>query len=353
MGGRRIEEILQLNYTPFTMKGFYFYLICPLLLVFTVSAFAQQGVLETDTAANGTVTFERFSTTVNPKPVSEAGELLRVVLQMRPADSLRLDTIIRQEKLGLSHLVYQQYYKGVKVLNGTYSVHAKNGIIETIDGHFVKVGDPGITPRIDEQIGLSKALNEINARLYGWQDPATENMYKETAKDSSATLYPKGELVIYYDDRFTRAYRLAYSFHIYAVSPLTDDNVFVDAVSGKVIGTENLIRDGNGVGAANVLHIPQTSTAGHLIPNPARDEINILLDDTDSNQIPGCFGVIESKTIREVNIYNASGQRVKTQKFSGNTGRVQMDISVLRPGLYFVVISDGKHTETQKLVISR
>ena len=344
---------MQLIYTLFTMKGFYFYLICPLLLVFTVNAFAQQGVLETDTAANGTVAFERFSTAVNPKPVSEARELLRAVLQMRPDDSLCLDTIIRQGKLGLSHLVYQQYYKGIKVLYGTYAVHAKNGIIETINGHFVKVGDPGITPQVDEQIALSQALNEINAGLYGWQDPATENMHKENAKDFSATLYPKGQLVIYYDGRFTRSYRLAYLFHIYAVSPLADDNVFVDAVSGKVIGTENLIRDGNGVGTADVVQIPQTSTAGHVIPNPARDGITILLEDTDSNQIPGCFGVTESKTIREVNIYNASGQRVKIQKFSGNSGRVQMDISALRPGFYFVVISDGKHTETQKLVISR
>jgi Zn-dependent metalloprotease len=47
--------------------------------------------------------YRRYNTAVNPKSESEAKELLKVTLKMRSDDSLRLDTVIQQEKLGLKH----------------------------------------------------------------------------------------------------------------------------------------------------------------------------------------------------------------------------------------------------------
>ncbi|HEX5552427.1 MAG TPA: hypothetical protein VFX43_04185 [Chitinophagaceae bacterium] len=94
------------------------------------------------------------------------------------------------------------------------------------------------------------ALNCINAKVHGWEDPGTENLFKKRAKNSSATLYPKGELVIFYDDSITHSYRLDYIYHIYAVNPLSDNNVLVDAILGNIIGKENLIRDGNATATA-------------------------------------------------------------------------------------------------------
>lgn len=260
------------------MKTVYF--TCFIILAFAASAFAQQEILQTDTSANGTITFRRYNTTVNPKHISETNELLKITLGLRPNDSLRLDAVIQQEKLGLRHILYQQYYKGVKVLYGTYAIHAKNGIIETINGHFIKVGNPSVKPQLDEQSALSKALNEINAKVYGWQDPGTENMFKKNSQDSSATLYPKGELVIFYDDSVTHSYRLAYMFHIYSVKPLRDNNVFVDAISGKIIGIENLIRDGNATGTADTKYsgtqtITTDSYSGGYRLREVRNGVNI------------------------------------------------------------------------------
>lgn len=250
------------------------------MLVFAVSSFAQQEILKTDTSANGIITFRRYNTVVNPKPVSEAKDLLKATLQMRPDDSLRLDTVIQQEKLGLRHLAFQQYYKGVKVLYGTYVVHAKNGIIETINGHFIRVGDPSVKAEVDEKTALSKALNDVNAKVYGWQDQETEALFKKEAKSPSATLYPKGELVIFYDDIFTHSYRMAYMFHIYAVQPLKDNNIFVDAISRKIIGKENLIRDGNATGTADTKYsgtqtITTDSYSGSYRLREVRNGVNI------------------------------------------------------------------------------
>ncbi len=207
-------------------------------------------MLQTDTSAKGTITYRRFNTAVTPKPVAEAKDLLKATLQMRPDDSLHLDTIVRQEKLKLTHWAYQQYYKGIQVLYGTYVVHAKNGIIETINGNFIKVGSPSVKAKIDEKTALLTALSSINALVYGWEDPGTEALFKKESGSSTATMYPKAKLVIFYDDSTTHSYRLAYMFHGYAVKPLRDNNIFVDAISGKIIGTENLIKDGIATGTA-------------------------------------------------------------------------------------------------------
>ena len=119
---------------------------------------------------------------------------------------------------------------------------------------FQKVGNPNIKPAIDEQTALNKALAWINAKKYGWKDPFTENLYKEQKRDSSATLKPKGELLIILDDSITHTYRLAYKINIYAVTPLVDKNVYIDAISGNIIGTENLIQDANTLGTAATLY---------------------------------------------------------------------------------------------------
>jgi len=81
-------------------------------------------------------------------------------------------------------------------------------------------------------------------------------------RDSSATLKPKGELLIIFDDSITHSYRLAYKFHIYAVTPLVDNNVYIDAISGNIIGVENLILFDNVVGTATLLYskTPQSIT---------------------------------------------------------------------------------------------
>jgi|GEM_PF-6482046 len=145
------------------MKNFYF--TCFAILAFAVSAFAQQQVMQTDTSANGTITYRRYNASVTPKPVAKAKELLKATLQMRPDDSLHLDTIVRQEKLKLSHWAYQQYYKGIQVLYGTYVVHVKNGIIETINGNFIKVGSPSVKDVCGNNLSGAIKITDVLGKL--------------------------------------------------------------------------------------------------------------------------------------------------------------------------------------------
>jgi len=101
---------------------------------------------------------------------------------------------------------------------------------------------------------LETALKYAPAIKYGWEDSFSQNRYKEVTKDSNATLYPKGTLVIVKDDSITHGYRLAYQFHIYTVQPLRDCNMYIDAITGNIIGKENLILDNNTAGTATTLY---------------------------------------------------------------------------------------------------
>jgi len=212
----------------------------------------QKEIIFSDTGKNGIVKFQKFDTSTNPKLTTNEKDILKEALKMAPDDSLKLEKTITEGKY--IHKIYQQIYKGYRVVGGSYSTHNKNGKLESINGFFQNVGNPNIKSVINEQTALNRALTWIGAKRYGWEEQFTESLYKEQQKDSAATLKPHGELVIIFDDSITHNYRLAYKFPIYAVMPLVDKNVYVDAISGNVIGAENLIQDGNVVGTAATLY---------------------------------------------------------------------------------------------------
>ena len=221
------------------MKKFTKLIFLSVLFCFSISdIFAQKEILQSDTGKNGSITYQRYDTSISRKPLSQAKSLLRSLLEMRNGDSLKLENTITEK--GRTHLLYQQYYKGYKVLYATYAVHAANNIIEKVNGFFFKVGTPSVSVGVSESTALTNALNFVNAKKYGWEDSSAQSLYRQQQKDSNATLYPKGKLLIFYDDSITHAYRLVYQFPIYAVLPLIDCNVSVDAISGSVIYRENL-----------------------------------------------------------------------------------------------------------------
>jgi hypothetical protein len=63
-------------------------------------------------------------------------------------------------------------------------------------------------------------------------------------------------------------------------------------------------------------------------------------------------GEKSEKSIEEVNIYEQAGNLKKHQNFA-KTKSVNVDVSSLKPGIYFVEIVDGTFKERQKLIIAR
>lgn len=104
------------------------------------------------------------------------------------------------------------------------------------------------------------------------------------------------------------------------------------------------------------IFVPDGSDDYIVSPNPAQNTITITANNKSKTAESMKFETPASSTtntIQLVKIFDISGKLRKQQIFSGNPLQVQMDISGLASGIYFVVISDGKHQETQKLVINR
>jgi Zn-dependent metalloprotease len=163
-------------------------------------------------------------------------------------DELRFTKSDNSNHITVSH--FQQYFKGIKVEHGSYAVTAKDGKISFISGDFYTVNTTtNTTASLTESDALSKALSYMHASTYKWQIPAEETFIKTETSSPLATYYPKGELVLVedfmQDGLLSGKVSLAYKFNIYAQEPLNRTNVFVDAVSGKILLDNAIIKHHN------------------------------------------------------------------------------------------------------------
>ncbi len=223
------------------MKRFFTFLLASIL---SSGLFAQEVVQQIVNEATGTPSFVKFSTQNAALTLDKAPALLRSQLNAAPAEEFvryrkEVDPILGQLER------YQQYYNGVKVENGQYFVHANNGKIVSINGHYRRIENLSTTPAIAEELALEKALDFIGAENYMWQSAANEEFAKKT--EAKGTYFPHAEMVIV---EYTNAKnrdevnqpRLAYKFDIYAEKPLSRDFVYIDAQTGEVLGMNPIIK---------------------------------------------------------------------------------------------------------------
>ena len=95
------------------------------------------------------------------------------------------------------------------------------------------------------------------------------------------------------------------------------------------------------------------NVGGHyyvIAPNPASGSINI------TSSSPGSSSKTENaqaSTMIQVSIMDVNGNLKKQQQFSSGTVNMQLNVTDLVPGTYFVQIINGSINETQKLIINR
>ncbi|WP_163444596.1 M4 family metallopeptidase [Flavobacterium columnare] len=128
------------------------------------------------------------------------------------------------DNLGFSHEKYQLYHKGIKVEFATYSVHSKNGRVNSMNGEYYNIGDIDVNPSIKADAALQRAISHLGAQEFLWDDFAEANANKYSK--------PQGELVLLPLDN---TIKLAYKFDIYATKPLSRGDVYVDAQNGQVL----------------------------------------------------------------------------------------------------------------------
>lgn len=229
-------------------------------ILFILNAFiskAQQNdTLDIQRNDKGIVNFVHFKPNADRKMQNDM-LLLKSILKAKNEDGF-INISELTDEMGIVHKKFQQFYKGIKVENAEYLVHGKNGIIETINGDFQQVKNVSVSPSINEQQALGEALNLVNAKKYKWEDEAFEKFIKQRVNKPLATYYPKGELVIAKDYlKGGKNYRLAWKFTISSLIPDNEQWIYIDAVSGEVIGNTPLILDVNTSGTAQTKYNSQ------------------------------------------------------------------------------------------------
>ncbi|WP_426493551.1 M4 family metallopeptidase [Hymenobacter sp. 102] len=194
---------------------------------------------------NGTPYMVQFRTGAEAQ-LSNAQAVLREQLQLTQDDQL-VQAKTEADQLGFVHEKYQQYYKGIKVDYATYSVHARQGRVESISGQFETVRGLNIAPSLTASAALERALSFVGAKRYMWQDAQAEAGLKQQENNAAATYKPQGELVIVRNQRSQNPLKaskpaLAWKFDVYAQAPVSRAYIYVDAHTGEVIFKNDIIK---------------------------------------------------------------------------------------------------------------
>ena len=102
---------------------------------------------------DGSIKSVRYAETDNNIPTT-AYEFFNETLKKREADDFVLDKS-KETDYGMIFERYQQYYHGVKVVDGHYNFRLKNGRMKVVKGHYVNVTGINPIPSISEHEALN------------------------------------------------------------------------------------------------------------------------------------------------------------------------------------------------------
>ncbi|WP_373784490.1 M4 family metallopeptidase [Kaistella sp.] len=134
---------------------------------------------------------------------------------------------------------FQLYYDGIKVQYVVYTLHSQDGKMLSLSGDIFPIDDVTTKPSLNAGTALTYAIKHTGAQKYMWEDAeyVKENSYQK----------PQGELVLVPIEQNDGSFKLllAYKFDIYAAQPLSREYVYIDALDGKVLLTDAIIKHAN------------------------------------------------------------------------------------------------------------
>ena len=175
--------------------------------------------------------------------------------RMDPAMGFEL-VRVDDDKLGHKHYRYQQTYNGVPVEFATWIVHTNNDKVYSMNGLLYPTLTGAVNPSLSESSALNYALDFVGADVYKWELPIEEEFIKREQKNPNATFFPNGELVLVSDQVSFKpdSYRLAYKFNIYAHEPVSRAEIYVDAITGKILFENEVFHHADTPGTAQTAY---------------------------------------------------------------------------------------------------
>lgn len=218
------------------------------LVAGSASVVAQSYVESKITKEDGSISLVNFKQSVAG---SAASKIFKEVLNIPENAEMRL---YKSENDFTGRFVdekYQMYFNNIKVEFAVYNLHYLNGKLSSMNGEIYKTDGAVTTPSISAAAAFNHALNYVHASRYMWEDAAymANSDYKK----------PNGELVLLPIQQHDSSYRLqlAYKFDIYAAEPLSRAEIYVDAETGRIIGTNAIMKHHGNPGNSYAGHVEQ------------------------------------------------------------------------------------------------
>ncbi|GAB2458725.1 thermolysin [Hymenobacter qilianensis] len=228
------------------------YSIAALLLLGGISSAYAQGqdltrVKHKEVGEKGMPTLIQFRLEGKSYQMSEARKALAEQLELTADDQFQ-SAKIETDPMGFVHEKFEQYYKGIRVEHAAYTVHARQGTVESMSGSFERVQNVKTAPALNEQAALQRALRFVGGKKYMWEDAGEEATLKEHENNPRASYKPEGELVIVTNTQAEPGSpefgqpTLAWKFNIYSQQPVSRAYIYVDAETGDIVAKDAIIK---------------------------------------------------------------------------------------------------------------
>lgn len=188
-----------------------------------------------------------FKETLKEKPQEIAGKH-KEALGLGSADELQATEALTDE-LGITRYRYTQYHGKWPVQGADFSIYGKAEKSLFANGRLVQTLPSPQVPAVTESQALATALANVPAKRYLWQDLRQEQQLRISKRDSSATNYPKGQILYALTANDGNAegtiHRLAYRFDIMRLDPEAYEAVYIDAITGRLLRISSLMSNGS------------------------------------------------------------------------------------------------------------
>ncbi|MDD2636667.1 MAG: M4 family metallopeptidase [Bacteroidales bacterium] len=157
---------------------------------------------------------------------------------------------------------FYQTYNGIPIEFSSWLIHFDGQKVFSMNGTLLEQLDVNPQFTISETSALEKALEYCNAESYMWEHTGEENLLKRFTGDNNATYYPTAEKVIVPTNaKFNKetTFQTAYKFDIYAKTPHSRKNIYVDANTGKVLFETSLLHVSDEIGTAQTVYSGERS----------------------------------------------------------------------------------------------
>jgi Zn-dependent metalloprotease len=166
-----------------------------------------------------------------PYKLSDADVIFTKYLGLRNnTDELRVVNNTTASNINITR--FQQYYKGVKVEHGNYSIATSNDKVSYVLGDFYTIADnTSIVPIIDKQTAFTNAWIYLDNQV-----PSTETLPAITE-----LVFVEDDFKTVQDGKVYLAYKFFISSHKVA---LKMNDIYIDATTGKILFTNTHINSG-------------------------------------------------------------------------------------------------------------